>query len=232
MLFNFIILNSFLFSLISFSQGINEWTNSGFKNIKINPLDIESYSEHVKYTHLLSFNLLLLQESSWSYAHIKNHWIMAAKVFSQCGIKLHSINLITASLLDKVTSFEDDRSFPCQSNFCSSHLARMIPKEKKMIGIYFQSEKRGKLAWSGSEAQFGRNSPFYNTFWISYGINYHNYPIGLVEAHELGHNLLNNPLHLEDGSLNFMAGKKENMSYDITDSQCEMMKKNSKKISQ
>ena len=183
-------------------------------------------------------NVVILSNSQWKVENIFKRLKLLRNIYQNCGLKIDPINIISLKVTDEFINlgFRNDTS----SKGKQSQIVHALNKESKPFLIYvnkvfheFDSNQKYPIAFSHSsdDSQTPSGNPLANTAFIPQYyenmsseelINLGGQRDYLVEAHELGHILL------EDGNHNnIYANLMGNYpGSEITLEQCNKIKKN------
>jgi hypothetical protein len=170
-------------------------------------------------THYAPVKVVIIKDplikSSWSYDLIEQRIKKTANILKQCGIELSKVDVYELELLNReifeagtdelkqaVTVNTLEKIYPFRS-LNSLTLSKAVEVLKESQVIFYASDVCGGEcnAFSGTYAQIPYSERVArNKIWIAESAVSTINPISTysTEAHELGHNLLNDPTHFDN----------------------------------
>lgn len=206
-----------------------QWSQAGFQNPIFESFDDQSIFfqnslTKAKPTHQLKIKVVLFRKANWSKNEVITQIQNLAQVYLQCGIKISVESLIETDALNGW--IDTDYSY----EKTDKKIVEALPEDHRPILFFIRSNKQKQFAYSWPDEKSGKTPrKLIDTIWITtlvkplFGAND---LLGSVEAHELGHLLLNESGHDTTNKKNFMAGRESpHWSNFIRPDQCEKIKR-------
>jgi len=209
----------------------SEWKKAGFGNPKIHSIDTNDYytASKVKFTHQFPLTMVLFRNTGWNLDLLKQRAKRVAEIYSQCGIKLSSVNIVESDPFNGWLDVDGEENWRERWESRELKIARATPTPQRPVIYYFRNFLDDDIYCASSWYKgFKKGPPQDDTSWFSacdldpkYAVPDKSFSL---EAHELGH-LLTNDGHRENGKKNFLARDKNFYNDHIDPDQCETMKK-------
>ncbi|GEM_PF-3042212 len=186
-----------------------EWIDNGYGDPVITNLNMRK-NDGRTYTHEFDVDVVLLRNSGWSEAEVRELMSKATEVYMECGIQLANVKIVTATAP--------------QSTWIDSYmesekgLVRSLPSAVKRPTVFFvRSNREGNWAYSYNKEVCG-TSPRCDTAWVTKDIFS---PVRInqfkgdnwkyVVGHEIAH-LVGNCSHNNDSVDNIMNDNPQRVS--------------------
>ncbi|MEI8345942.1 MAG: hypothetical protein WCG27_00635 [Pseudomonadota bacterium] len=204
------------------------WEDADFKDPKIKLIDfrLKTKPSSVVYTHEVDLSVVLLRDAGWTEEIITSSIAQTSEIYSQCGIRVGTVKLVTVTSPNKIGVAFSEKS--------ADELEMTIPDLKKpLIFLVGWIHNINSSAFARNRTRI-LNEKLYDGLWVSSYVNGHDYKkLRRKEyntiAHELAH-VLGNCGHVTKGHANILrhvVGIEGVTGTVITPAQCELFKKHS-----
>lgn len=179
--------------------------------------------------HNFPLRVVLLEvpglNSKWTLENVKERLLKARQIFHQCDIAISCISFYRFQLKDLEAFQKTLNEDSVLNGISSKKISRLFPKDN--VQTMFFTTNFWSVGYSGVRG-FMKDQDHWDKSWINdkvFEIHKNNTSGYMTEAHELGHNLTNDPVHFDphDPSPNLMS-EEDTRGNLLNSEQCEAMR--------